>query len=507
MAASMDLCSVLHAHATKNPQKIALICGDAAMSYRELDESSAALAQWFLEQGLQPGDRVALHWSNSLEVVQLFFALFRAGLIAVTVNVRLKSAEIRYILNHSQSRMCFSEPALAPLSEQAGTGCSVLIQLPALETAKAHGSALPEVHPDQPAVLLYTSGTTANPKGVIHTHCSLFHTAVIMARDELGASDVAMAITQLMHAAALNVVLLPALYSGASVVLLRAVEPTAVLDAIQRFRSTYAFCLPAILHFVCQEQARKPRDVSSLRTMLAGGDTVPVALQHKFQELFGIQIREAYGMTETLPIALIPKDGIRAGSMGMTKEGFQGRIVNHDDRDVPEGETGEIVVRSLANCLGYWNDPEATQAALRDGWLHTGDLGCRDADGYYWFKGRQKQIIIRAGSNISPQEVEEALYQHPAVLEAGVVGAPDAVYGEVVVAFVVLREGRKATPEELLEFARQRLADYKVPERILYLDGMPKGPSGKVQRRALKEMLLAHVIQEQPVVDSGSSAV
>jgi len=477
----------------KNPQKIALICGDAAMTYQELDESSAALAHWFLDQGLQPGDRVALHWSNSLEVVQLFFALFKAGLIAVTINVRLKSPEIRYILNHSQARMCFSEPALAPLAEQAGTACAILKQRPELETAKAHYGALPPVDLDQPAALLYTSGTTANPKGVIHTHRSLFHTALIMASDVIEPNDVTMIITPLMHAAALNIVLLPGLYVGASVVLLGAFEPTAVLDAIQQFHCSYAFCLPALLHFVTEEQARVPRNVSSLRTMLAGGDTVPVALQDKFQKLFGIQIREIYGMTETLPLTLNPKDSIRAGSMGVTKEGFQVRIVDLAGRDVADSDTGEIVVRSPANCLGYWNDPEATKTAIRDGWLHTGDLACRDADEYYWFKGRRKQIIIRAGSNISPQEVEEALYRHGAVFEVGVVGAPDPIYGEIVVAFVVLREGRKATQEELRQFARQRLADYKVPERILYLDVLPKGPSGKVQRRALKEMLLARV--------------
>ena len=255
--------------------------------------------------------------------MQLFFALFKAGLIAVAINVRLKSPEIRYVLNHSQARMCFSEPALAPLAEQAGTGCCIVTQLPALETAKSPRSALPLIDPDQPAVLLYTSGTTANPKGVTHTHRSLFHTAVIMARDVIEPDDVGVAITQLMHVAALNCVLLPGLYVGASVVLLGAFEPAAVLDTIQRFHCTYTFCLPALLHFVTEEQARVPRNVSSLRTMIAGGDTVPVALQQKFQELFGIQIREIYGMTETLPITLIPMDDIRAGSMGVTKEGFQ----------------------------------------------------------------------------------------------------------------------------------------------------------------------------------------
>lgn len=491
MAASMDLCSVLRGHAMKTPQKTAIICGHAAISYRELDESSTLLAKWFLDQGFIPGDRVALHWSNSLEVAQLYFALFKAGLIAATINVRLKSPEIGYILNHSQARVCFSEPVLAPLAEQAGTACPIRTQLPRLDIAKAARKILPAVDPERPAALLYTSGTTGNPKGVTHTHRTLLHTIVIMARDLIGPDDIAIAMTQLMHAAALNMVMLPSLYMGACVVLLSTFEPAAVLDAIERFHCTYTICLPALLHFICEEQRRKPRDVSSLRTIVAGGDTVPLSLQQRSRELLGVDIRETYSMTEALPITLNPKDAIRPGSLGVTREGFQARIVDLENRDVADNATGRFIVRSRAVCLGYWNDPEATQAAMRDGWLDTGDLACRDADGYFWFKGRLKQIIIRAGSNISPQEVEEALYQHPAVLETGVVGEPDPVYGEAVVAFVVLRQGRKATPRELREFARQRLADYKVPERILLLDELPKSPTGKVQRRALKEMLLA----------------
>jgi long-chain acyl-CoA synthetase len=228
-----------------------------------------------------------------------------------------------------------------------------------------------------------------------------------------------------------------------------------------------------------------------VRTAISGGDTVPIALQDRFATLFGLPLQEIYGMTETLPITLNPKEALRPGSMGVPKDGFELRIVDAAGKDVREGETGEVLVRSAANCIGYWNDPEASEALLAGGWLHTGDLASRDGR-HYWFKGRKKQIIIRAGSNIAPQEVEEALYQHPAVMEVGVVGAPDRVYGQQVVSFVVLRGGQTANEECLRRFARQRLADYKVPERILFLDEMPKNATGKVQRRALKEMLLSH---------------
>jgi long-chain acyl-CoA synthetase len=188
-------------------------------------------------------------------------------------------------------------------------------------------------------------------------------------------------------------------------------------------------------------------------------------------------------------VSVNPIEALRPGSIGQPLAGVEFRVVDPVGHDLAAGETGELLVRSPGTCVGYWNDSAATRAALEDGWLHTGDLVSRDAEGYYWFRGRAKEIIIRAGSNISPQEVEEVLYHHPAVREVGVVGQPDPVYGETVVAFVALREGVSAEPEELREFARRSLADYKTPEKFLFLPVLPKGPTGKVQRRALKEML------------------
>jgi long-chain acyl-CoA synthetase len=461
------------------------------LSYRELDESSTALAQWLLSQGLKPGDRVALHWSNSIEVVQLFFAVFKAGLVAVTVNTRLKPAEIGYILNHSQARICFSEPTLAGLAEQSGAECSIRNALPPVPPTDAPWAASPVLDPDKPAVILYTSGTTAQPKGVTHSHRSLFNMAAMQAQEGmLRPDDIALAVTQLMHAAALNLVLLPSLYLGASVVLLPVFDPGALLDAVEQFRGTFVICLPALWQFVTEEQARKAREVSSLRTIFVGGDSVSTALQKRSLEIFGLEVQEIYAMTETLPITYNRKGSVRPGSMGRPPEGCDLRIVDLNGRDVAAGETGEIVVLSATNCIGYWNDPDSTRAAIDpEGWLRTGDLGSRDAEGYYWFRGRLKQIIIRGGSNISPQEVEAALYQHPAVLEAGVVGASDATYGEVVLAFVALRNGKTVDEAELRAFAGQRLADYKLPERIVFLESLPKGLTGKVNRRALKEML------------------
>jgi long-chain acyl-CoA synthetase len=483
---------LLHSRAQETPDATALLCGDRKMCYGELDESSTRLAAWLLERGLQQGDRVAIHWCNSIETVQLFFAIFKAGLIAVPINLRLKPPEAAWILQHSRAVLCFSEPALAPIAEEARAGCPslqpILTQLPALGTGSS--SPLPQVESDQPAVILYTSGSTARPKGATHSHRTLMAAARMLAENLLRSDDVVLIMTQMMHAVGLNAVLLPATYRGIPAVLLPAFEPGPFLDTVERFRCTYTAGLPTLMQMVADEQARKPRDTSSLRTVVAGGDSVPHSLQERFASLLGVPLQEVIGMSETIGIALNPKGAIRPGSCGLALPGVQVAVVNADGKHLPDGEVGELVVRSPACCLGYWNDPAATEELLRGGWLHSGDLAMRDADGYLWFKGRKKEIIVRGGSNISPQEVEEVIYQHPDVFEVGVIGAPDPHYGERVVAFVSLRNGHAPSEEALREYARKSLADYKVPEKIFFVPQLPKGTTGKVHRATLKAMLL-----------------
>jgi long-chain acyl-CoA synthetase len=482
---------LLHSRAQERLRVTSLFCGDRKMSYRELDQSTTRLAVWMLEQGLKPGDRVAIHWCNSIEVVQLFFAIFKAGLIAVPINPRLKATEVAWVLEHSQAVMCFSEPTLAPITEQAHSRCKswrhIFTQLPALQTESSF--PLPQVESGQPAIIFYTSGSTARPKGVTHSHRTLLEAAGSLADDLLGKEDICFVMTQMAHVVGFGVDLLPALLNGLPAVLLPAFEPGAALDAIERFHCTFTLGLPVLLQLLVDEQARKPRDVTSLRTVLAAGDIVPLQLQKRFATVFGLLLYEGIGMTETYPIAFNSRTASRAGSLGLPRPGVELRIVDMDDSDVADGEVGELVVRSPANCLGYWNDPAATETLLRGGWLHTGDLAVRDADGFFWFKGRKKEIIVRGGSNISPQEVEEALVQHHAVFEAGVIGDPDPIYGERVVAFVSLRNGKSPGEHELRKLARKSLADYKVPERIFFIHELPKTATGKVHRFALKTML------------------
>jgi long-chain acyl-CoA synthetase len=292
---------------------------------------------------------------------------------------------------------------------------------------------------------------------------------------------------------AMLVVLLPAMAKGGTGVLVPAFDAPLVLDLIERFQVTYVFGLPSMVQALIEEQARKPRQVRSLRNFWGAGDSVPVSTQERFQSLFGIPVREAYGMTEIGPSISNPADAIRSGSLGKAIQGVEIRVVDAQGEQTSDGQIGEIAVRSPARFAGYWDDPAATREAVRDGWMYTGDLARRDADGYLWFEGRKKEIIIRDGVNISPQEVEAAIYNHPAVLEVAVIGMPDPVgaHGERVLAFVSLKDGLVVGEQELRDHTRQQLADFKVPERFVFRTDLPKGITGKVARRALKEMLVA----------------
>jgi long-chain acyl-CoA synthetase len=488
-----DLGSFLRINADRTPNRPALFCGESTLSHELLDYSSTLLAKWLLASRLEPGQRVAVHWTNSIPVVQLFYGIFKAGLVAVPINARLKPPEIAFILRHAEARACFSEPALFPLAQEAGGECSLFEGLPELNAVES--TSLPAVDSDRTAILLYTSGTTARPKGVTHTHRSLYETGLntqrLMAVHE-PLEDRALCVLPLTHIGAF-VGMLASLIGGGSMALLPRFDPAAFLDTLERFQCTSVVCMPALLHLVLTEQLRQPRIVSSLQVAIGGGDSVPIPLQEAFQTAFGVPLREAYGMTESVPLTGSPTHAIRPGSFGLPLEGVSLRLVDPAGCDVPPGHTGEILSFTAATCSGYWNDPEATRAAFLDGWFRTGDLASCDSEGYYWFQGRKKEIIIRAGSNISPQEVEAVLYRHPAVAEAGVVGEFDPVCGERVVAFITLREGAAAEAEELCAFGREYLADYKCPEKVIFLPSLPKTPTGKVSRRTLKESMQSAV--------------
>lgn len=491
-----NLSSWLHAAAQRLPDKIALAVGDGTITYAGLEDRSRALACRLLRDGIRPGDRVGVHWANSVECALLLFACFQAGIIALPINTRFKAAEIAYVMRHSGAVAWFSQPELAGMAQTAADE---------LDHSLAIRTALPEPLPESPAnsdlpaaaagslaVIMYTSGTTARPKGVMHTHVSLLAGARAMASFGIDENQVVFCAMSMMHASGLVCTLLGAIQAGATAVLMPAFNPAGALDLIEKYRCTWALALPAMLQFVLDEQEMCPRNLDSLRVGISGGDSVPLNLQERFLSLFPqADIRELYGITEIVPVTCGTSEANRPGSVGRPASDIAVRVLDEEGRDVADGEIGEFAVRSAGNFSGYWNDETATKAAIHDGWFLSGDLGYRDSDGFFWFKGRKKEIIIRGGSNIAPQEVEEVLYRHPAVHEAGVVGMPHPVYGEEVVACVALREGQTASEKELCAFACQHIADYKAPARIVFLDLLPKGVTGKIQRRALKDMLSA----------------
>jgi long-chain acyl-CoA synthetase len=488
----MNIGNILTTSAQKDPGKPAIVCDKKSISYGELDRSTTSLARWLLRQDLKTGDRIAIYWPNSIEIVKLFFAAFKAGMIAVPINVRMKTPEVAYILEHSKAAICFAHSDLLAVAEETRSG-----QLDQIHTTLAHEEdfgPLPVMNDDDPALLLYTSGTTARPKGVTHTHRTLWEcvklTHAMMPDGDLQS---ALVMTQMAFISSMCIVLLPAMAKGGTGVLIPAFDAPLVLDLIERFQVTYTFALPSMVQAMIEEQARRPRQIRSLGTFIGAGDRVPVSTQERFQALFAIPVREGYGMTEIGPSISNPADAIRSGSLGKALQGVETRVLDAKGEDVSDGQIGELVVRSPARFAGYWDDPLATREAVRDGCMYTGDLARRDADGYLWFEGRKKEIIIRDGVNISPQEVEGAIYKHMAVLEVAVIGAPDPVgaHGERVLAFVTLRDGYRISEQELKEHTRQQLADFKVPERFVFRTDLPKGITGKLQRRALREMLVA----------------
>ena len=497
----MSLTAGLKSSRNQSPEKVAIAFGERSWTYAEFDDITDSIAGNLLAAGLEPGDRIAIRLLNGPEFAFACFGCLKAGCIVVPVNTRLKGREIDYILRHSGSASYVGQPELY---SEVSAACPAIAAMDLVYIAgESSGGrirtfndllrsrsalvSLPEIVPDHLAAIIYTSGTTAHPKGVTHSHQSLTQTARAVRFMQLDQDQVALIMSSMAHVGAFTGLFLAALENGATLVITRPFDFSAALEAFARWRITLTGGLPIIMQGLLSAQTATPHDVSSGRLYFCAGDAVSPALQKAFRAEFA-PICEAYGATEVYPVCWNRPDQIRVGSLGTPCEDVAIRLLDSENRDVKPGEVGEICVQTERLMTGYWRDPNATAAAMQHGWFHTGDLAHCDADGYYWFAGRKKEIIIRGGSNISPQEVEAVLYEHPAVSEAAVVGRPDAVWGEVVVAHIVLREGQVLNEADLIAFARQRIADYKTPETVVFHSELPKSATGKIQRRALREI-------------------
>jgi long-chain acyl-CoA synthetase len=498
----MALHAILQQNALAFPDRPWLHCEGTEWSYRQGDAITDRIAAGLMRIGIKPGDRVALLFTNCAEIVLCYFACFKIGAIAVPINTRFQTAELVYALDHSQAYLLIGlaelcAPLLAhradlpQLSQIFVAGGSVAGTLSFSELSRAPDTpvTLPEVSDESLAVLLYTSGTTARPKGVMHSHATLRRQSANYIAG-LGADVYAQTLIflPLCHIAGFSVSLVTATEAGGTITILPRFEPDAVLRTMAQSKTTNTGGLPVMVNMLVNSPGAGQHDMRSLRLFIAGGDCVPLELQKRFKELFGVHLDELCGMTEVM-YAMQPylSGERRPGSIGKPYGDIRLWLVDPDGREVAPGEVGEIVVSSAAVAKGYWNDPQSTEAAIKNGRMHTGDLARRDEDGFYWFVGRSKDIIIRGGSNISPGEVEDVLYAHPAVYEAGVVGAPCTELGQRVRAYVVLRPGAEATQAELTEWTGKKLAAYKVPESIVFATDLPKGPTGKVLRKALRD--------------------
>jgi long-chain acyl-CoA synthetase len=459
--------------------------------------AAARAARALARLGVGAGDRVVVLLPNCPEVMQAYGGILRLGAVIVPVVFLLSPDEVRHILEDSEARVVVTSPELVSKVE-GWTGPVVLVGGGAggldWETLLAREDADAPIVPRQPsdlAVILYTSGTTGRPKGVALSHDNLAANARAAASlYELDRTAWALAVLPLSHSYGLTVMNAGNIL-GTRAVLLRWFNPELVLETIERFRVQSMAGVPTMYVYLLHYPDAGRFDTSSMRSWGSGAAPLPLEIVEPFEAKFGGRLMEGYGLTEASPVVSAHRlSGVRKlGSVGQPIPGVQVAILDDEDRPVPAGELGEICVRGPNVMLGYYRLPEETARTLRNGWLHTGDVGRLDADNFLYVVERKKDLIIRGGFNIYPREVEEILYAHPAVAEAAVIGMPDPVMGEEVLAFVVRKPGAEAEADAIIAFCQERLAKYKCPRRVRFVPSLPKTPVGKILRKALRAEL------------------
>jgi long-chain acyl-CoA synthetase len=502
---SLTIASILAESAVRHADRTAVVLGDLRLTYAQLWGHAKQYAQVLRDQGIGPGDKVALLLPNTPHFPLSYFGTLALGAVAVPVHALLKAEEIQYVLQDSGAKALV---CAAPLLGEGAKGAELAgvpvlavmdggdatitrIDLTALEVQPIE--AIVQREPGDTAVILYTSGTTGQPKGAEISHLNVVMNVLSSATYsfDIGPDDVVLGCLPLFHTFGQTCCMNTAFFVGASVVLLPRFDGAQALELLDKEKCTIFMGVPTM--YVGLLEAARTSDVRPrLKSALSGGAALPVPLLEKFAEVFGTDVLEGYGLTETSPVATFNQVGFepKPGTVGKAIWGVEVEIAKAevDERIelLPTGELGEIVIRGHNVFKGYLNKPEATAAAIVDGWFRSGDLGTKDADGYVSIVDRKKDMVIRGGYNIYPREVEEALLRHPAVGQVAVIGVPDPQYGEEVCAVVVKDPaGGDVTEQELSAWAKERLAAYKYPRRVIFTEGFPLGPSGKVLKREL----------------------
>ncbi|MEW6137847.1 MAG: long-chain-fatty-acid--CoA ligase [Thermodesulfobacteriota bacterium] len=496
----MNLSNVIDRAATYFPNKIALIFGRRSFTYEEIRKSVNRVAAQLIEEGLRPGDRVALYVPNSPEWVVAYYGIIRAGGVALCLNPAYKRLELEHLLKDAQPRlMIISEKLAANLPDRASVpGLDSLLSFelhPVLSTilenvAAAEPSTPVAVHTDadDSCVILYTGGTTGTPKGAMLTHRNLLFTAQnVCYHEAIRPDDRSLCFMPLNHVFGGNHIMNGIFYGCGTLILHDGFDLDRILASVKEDRVTRFFAVPTVFIRLLADAGHK-RHFSTVKYCFSAATSMASEIVRKWTEAYGLTIHEAYGMTETS--SLVTYNHMyrhRIGSVGTPAGIVEVRIVDPEGNPVPQGETGEIAIRGPNVMKGYWGKPEETSAMVRGGWLHSGDVGRLDRDGYLFIVDRIKDVIITGGYNVFPSEVEEVLYTHPSISECAVVGLEDAVYGEAVTAFVVLQPGCEFSKTELIAYCKERMASYKVPKEFKPVERLPKSSTGKILRRKIRE--------------------
>jgi long-chain acyl-CoA synthetase len=491
----MNLAENLSRSVAAGPDAPAVKLDDAVLSYAELDDASARVAGLLATLGVQAGDRVGIMLPNVPYFPAVYYGILRRGAVAVPMNVLLKGRETAFYLKDPGAKVVF---AWADFAEHARSGAAAAgaecIEVAPGDFERLLGAAEPlravaDREDGDSAVILYTSGTTGTPKGAELGHGNLSRNCnASAALFEIDPATVTLGALPLFHTFGQTCAMNATLAAGGCLTLLTRFDPGKAFEVIARDRVSVFEGVPTMYGAMLHDPGAETADVSSLQVCASGGASMPVELMRAFEERFGCIILEGYGLSETSPVASFhhrwrPR---KPGSIGTPIAGVEMKVVSDTGEDLPTGDVGEIVIRGHNVMKGYFNKPEATAEAIdADGWFHSGDLARVDKDGYFFIVDRKKDMIIRGGYNVYPREIEEVLYEHPAVREAAVVKVPHDELGEEVGAAVALKDGACATPAQLRAFVKERVAAYKYPRHVWLVDELPKGPTGKILKRQI----------------------
>ncbi|HUO70479.1 MAG TPA: long-chain fatty acid--CoA ligase [Solirubrobacteraceae bacterium] len=497
-----NLAQLLTDTAAKHGARSALKFDDHVITYEMLNEGAARVAGLLKQRGVAPGDRVGIMLPNVPYFVTVYYGILRAGGVVVPMNVLFKRREVRFYLADSQAKQLFVWHDFAE-SGQAGAaeaGTEVITVAPGeferlLATAPREVADAPR-DPSDTAVILYTSGTTGTPKGAELTHDNMLENCLRGGTNLIDVSeqDVVLGALPLFHSFGQTCCMNAGIREGACMTLMPRFDAEKALEIVERDKVTILDGVPTMFHALLNHPEREKYDVSSVRVCCSGGSAMPVEVMRGFERAFGCVILEGYGLSETSPVASfnhVDRER-KPGSIGTPIHGVEMKVVDDQDNELPPGEVGEIVIRGHNVMKGYHNRPDATAEAMKGGWFHTGDLARVDEDGYFFIVDRKKDMIIRGGYNVYPREIEEVLYEHPAVLEAAIIGVPDASLGEEIAACVVLRPGADPSTDDIRNFVKDRVAAYKYPRHIWFTDELPKGATGKVLKRDIPVPDFAH---------------